>query len=114
MSNGKQERNSREYFRITYRPAEAPIFECDNNKFVILDLSEEGIRFSPRKGMQFFEKDEIVGQVVLPNKRGLLIVRGVIIRVSHIDVAVHLFENSRISLAKIMEEQRHLIQQGKL
>ena len=109
-----KDKNAREYFRISYRPAEAPIFEHDKNKFIVLDLSEAGIKFSPKKGMTFFEKDTISGKLIFPDKRGVLEVKGVIIRVTASDVAIKLLANTRIPLAKIMEEQRLLIQRGKL
>lgn len=117
MSNDKKsndEKNAREYFRISYRPAEAPIFECNKNKFIVLDLSEAGVKFSPKKGMTFFEKDTILGKVIFPDKRGVIEVKGVIIRVTPTDVAIKLLAHTRIPLAKIMEEQRLLIQRGKL
>ncbi|MBC7658847.1 MAG: PilZ domain-containing protein [Chitinophagaceae bacterium] len=107
--------NAREYFRITYRPPGNPIFEAaDKNKFLVLDVSEAGFRFSPKKGMQFFEKDAVVGKIVLPEKRGVIEVKGTIVRVTPSDVAVKLLATSRIPLVRIMEEQRILIQKGKL
>lgn len=117
MSNDKKdndEKNAREYFRISYRPAEAPHFECNKVKFIVLDLSEAGIKFSPKKGMTFLENDNISGKLVFPDKRGSMEVKGIIIRVTPSDVAVKLLATTRIPLAKIMEEQRLLIQRGKL
>jgi len=114
MSEDNKDKNGREYFRISYRPAEAPIFECDKNKFIVRDLSEGGVKFAPKKGMQFFERDKIVGKIVFPDKRGVIEIKGFIIRVTLTDVAVQLLETTRIPLAKIMEEQRLLIQKGKL
>lgn len=117
MSNdkkAKEEKNAREYFRISYSPAEAPLFEHDKNKFIVLDLSEAGLRFSPKKGMSFFEKDAISGKIIFPNKRGVIEVKGIIIRVTPSDIAIKLLASTRIPLAKIMEEQRLLIQRGKL
>jgi hypothetical protein len=110
----KDEKNVREYFRISYRPAEAPHFECNKTKFIVLDLSEAGIKFSPKKGMTFFENDNISGKLIFPDKRGEMEVKGIIIRVTPSDVAVKLLATTRIPLAKIMEEQRLLIQRGKL
>ncbi len=114
MSSSNKGHNDREYFRISYRPAEAPLFECEKQKFVVLDLSEGGIKFSPKKGMQFFENDRITGKVIFPEKRGILEIKGFIIRVTLSDIAIRLLENSRIPLARIMEEQRLLIQRGRL
>ena len=108
------EKNAREHFRISYRPGEAPIFECDKNKFIILDLSEAGVKFLPKKGMTFFEKDNISGKIIFPDKRGVIEVKGVIIRVMPAEVAIKLLATTLIPWAKIMEEQRLLIQRGKL
>lgn len=106
--------NAREYFRISYRRAEAPIFEYDKVKYVVLDLSEAGLKFSPKNGMTFFEQDGIAGKIIFPDKRGVLEIKGVIIRVTASDVAVRLDPSTLIPLTKIMEEQRLLIQRGKL
>ncbi len=117
MSKDKKaedEQNAREYFRISYRPSEAPIFEHNKVKFFVLDISEGGIKFLPKKDMTFFEKDTLSGKLIFPEKRGVFEVKGVIIRATTEAVAIKLIASTRIPLAKIMEEQLLLIQRGKL
>ncbi len=106
--------NQREHFRIFYRPPEQPIFVCGQGKFAVLDLSEGGFRFAYKKGVIFMQQDSLTGHIHLPAKRGVLSVKGQVLRVFDREIAVQLDPDGRIPLAKIMEEQRILIQKGKL
>ncbi len=114
MAEFKAFENLREFFRIPYRSPEVPIFEFDRTKYNVVDISEGGIKFALKKGMFFAEKDPIVGMLIFPSKRGMVQIKGTIIRVTTRDVAIQLDENARIPFAKVMEEQRLLIQRGKL
>lgn len=106
--------NQREHYRIFYRAPDQPLFHCDQGKFVVLDISESGFRFASKKGVLFMEKDYLEGTIHFPNKRGTVLVKGQVLRILEREIAVHLEAGARISLAKIMEEQRVLIQKGKL
>ncbi len=106
--------NQREYYRIFYRAPDHPVFHCDQGKFPVLDISEGGFRFSFKKGALFMEKDYLEGTIHFPNKRGTVSVKGQILRVFDRAIAIQLDLDGRIPLAKIMEEQRLLIQKGKL
>lgn len=106
--------NQREHYRIFYRAPDQPVFQCSQGKFPVSDISEGGLRFSFKKGALFMEKDDLEGTIVFPNKRGSVFVRGQVLRVFDREIAVQLDMKGRIPLAKIMEEQRALIQKGKL
>lgn len=108
-----REKTAREFFRIRYPSLENPVLEIGKHKLVIIDISEGGMKFALKKGLLFFEGDAMEGKVVF-GKRGALDVKGTVLRVSRTEVAVQLDEASRIPLARIMEEQRLLIQKGKL
>ncbi|WP_141731147.1 PilZ domain-containing protein [Oligoflexus tunisiensis] len=112
MTEGGQ--NQREHYRIFYRAPDQPVFQCDQGKFPVLDISEGGFRFSFKKGALFLEKDYLEGTIHLPNKRGTVFVKGHVLRVFDQEIAVHLDADGRIPLARIMEEQRILIQKGRL
>lgn len=111
MTNGRN--NQREYYRISYRAPDQPIFECTQGRFALVDLSEGGFRFAVKKGL-FNEKDYVEGIIAFPKKRGSVAIKGRVLRVFDQEVAVQLNPDSYIPLAKIMEEQRILIQKGKL
>jgi hypothetical protein len=107
--------NQREFFRILYRPPDCPIFSCAAGKFNVLDVSETGLRIALKKGhVGFFEQDVLEGQLVFPARRGTYNVKGVVIRIMEREAALQFEAASRIPLAKIMEEQRILIQKGRL
>lgn len=109
------ENNQREHYRICYRAPDQPLFECENGKFLILDISEGGFRFSIRKSGVFFSEESLIhGMIVFPEKRGSVAVKGSILRVLQHEIAVQLDEDARVPLAKIMEEQIALIQKGRL
>ena len=113
----KKDNNEREFFRISYRRAQGqgPIFDHEKTKYPILDLSEGGLKFITKRGATLFADNDIIeGRLVFPLERGTLVVKGKIIRVTPTDVAVRLTDDTRIPLARIMEEQRLLIQQGRL
>lgn len=111
--DAKVKKKDREFFRIRYPTLENPILEIGKHKLVIIDLSEGGMRFALKKGLVFREGELMEGKVVF-GTRGSLIVKGVVLRISPSECAVLLDEPSRIPLARIMEEQRLLIQKGKL
>lgn len=115
MAKAKEEpkENSREFFRIHYTAPDNPIFEFDKNKFMVIDISEGGFKFAPKKGYVFQENDLVQGKLIL-GTRATLEVKGHILRVGLRDIAVKFNEKSRIPLTRIMEEQRYLIQKGKL
>jgi hypothetical protein len=106
--------NQREHYRIFYRAPDQPVFQCDQGKFAVVDISEGGFRFAFKKGALFMEKDYLEGTIFFPNKRGSVFVKGQVLRVFDREIAVQLEAGGRIPLAKIMEEQRILIQKGKL
>lgn len=113
MSVEKRDVNNREFFRILYRAPENPILQIDKAKFLIVDLSEGGLKFIPQKDYSFCERDSIKGKIVF-GKRGTLDFNGYIIRIALREIAVEFTIESRIPLARIMQEQRLLIQKGKL
>ena len=106
--------NQREYYRIFYRPPFQPLFVCDHGKFAVVDISEGGFRFSIKKGAAIFEGSFIEGTIQLPQKRGSVFVKGLVLRHFEREIAVVLDPDGRIPLAKIMEEQRVLIKRGSL
>lgn len=112
MANKVQ--NQREYYRIFYRAPDQPLFQCAQGKFAVLDISEGGFRFAIKKGALFMEDDVLEGQIHFPLKRGVVAIKGQVLRVFDREIAVQLDFDGRIPLSKIMEEQRLLIQKGKL
>lgn len=108
--------NMRSHFRIVYSIGVQPILECPQGKFNVLDISEGGVRFimANEKTPRFAENDRIEGKIVFPEKRGFVKISGRVLRINLREVAVTLEEGGTIPLAKIMEEQRALIQKGRL
>lgn len=108
--------NKRSHYRIVYTQGRQPIFECAQGKFNVLDISEGGLRVVIPRGdvPRFTEDDEVEGKLSFPEKRGSVQVKGVVLRVRLREVAVTLATGGQIPLTKIVEEQRVLIQKGRL
>lgn len=108
--------NSREFYRIVYDVGPHPLLECRQGKFNVIDISESGIRFTTasEKVPRFAVNDLVEGKIVFPEKRGSVPIKGIVLRVGVRDVAINLQEGGLIPLARIMEEQRILIQKGRL
>ncbi|RZA25792.1 MAG: PilZ domain-containing protein [Proteobacteria bacterium] len=115
MADNKDDKgqNAREFFRIHYTAPDNPILEMDKVKFFVIDISEGGLKFTPKKGQIFAAGQRISGKILF-GSRGFYMIKGSILRVSIRDIAVQLDEPSRIPLTRIMEEQRFLIQKGKM
>jgi hypothetical protein len=111
--NKDRDQNAREFFRIHYTAPDNPILELEKVKFFVIDISEGGLKFAPKKGQLFTEGQRISGKILF-GSRGFVIVHGNVLRVSVRDIAAQLDKASRIPLTRIMEEQRFLIQKGKL
>jgi hypothetical protein len=108
----KQGECRRRHFRIFYKSGEHPVFETFKQHFKVIDISEQGIRFT--KGQHdFFQRDaEIAGILNFPFDHEKIEVKGRIVRVTEHDVAIELSATGRIPLQRIMMEQRLLIQHG--
>lgn len=102
--------NRRQFFRIFYPDQERPIFSCEAETYKVMDLSEGGLRMNLNESQHRPRKDAVLeGRVILPAKRGVLDVRGVVVRVEDREAAVRFDSLNRIPLARMIEEQRILI-----
>ncbi len=81
----------------------------------VTDMSETGLRFWARDPDLFLAGDEIDGTMLLPHRRGMFVVHGLVVRHEPSGaVAVHLAHHCELPFALIMSEQRALIQLGML
>jgi len=101
--------NKREFYRVEYALGDYPIFFHSTGKFKVLDVSEGGFSFTFGKLLPPSEEEELSGDIQF-GSRGKIAIKGVVIRVADGRVSVRLHANGQISLARIMEEQRYLIQ----
>jgi CRP-like cAMP-binding protein len=102
----------RRHFRILYKSGEHPVFETFKQRFKVIDISEQGVRFTKGQHDLFQTESEIIGILHFPSDRDKIEVKGRIVRVTEHDVAIELAAAGRIPLQRIMMEQRLLIQRG--
>lgn len=103
--------NQREYYRIEYPAGEEPIFHHSLAKFKVLDVSEGGFSFTPGRFTPPVEGEEVTGQIQFGN-RAKIAIKGVVARVGK-RVSVKLYDDARIPLPRIMEEQRFMIRRAR-
>lgn len=104
--------NKREFYRIEYAPGDQPIFLHFMQKFKVLELSEGGFSFSFEGVVSIREGEELAGDIQF-GSRGKLWMKGVVVRIAYRRVSVRFHADGQIPLAKIMEEQRFLIQKNR-
>jgi len=111
-----QEINRRDFFRIVYEPSERPSLKIKNSdfhfekerNFEILDISEQGVRFSI-EGKGRIE-DTIEGELIFPSGR-LLKIEGDVVRKKEGEMVLLL--TTPISYEFIVREQRRIITDNK-
>jgi hypothetical protein len=104
--------NQRNHFRIEYPKADRPRIKIDKTEFEVLDVSEHGIKFAGGGRFRGPPKTLVKGTILFKDGKSCDVV-GVVLR--HMkdtgDVAVKLSQG--VPLAKMMEEQRVLLQKYK-
>ncbi len=103
-------RYERAYYRLQYPIKARPVFTVDGTEHVVLDLSEEGLRFLAADGVVLALQQEVKGIVDL-RASGPVEVAGRVVRLEGHAVAVKLEQGVPLSL--ILEEQRFLHQRFK-
>ncbi len=107
MSPANQRRN---HFRLRYGPMDCPFFRFQGRNFSVLDISEEGFRFSLVSSHGLELGMDVSGAMNFRDGESFL-VHGVIRRLTDTEVSIKL--KGPIPLRKIMSEQRLLIQKQK-
>mgnify|MGYP001575257581 CR=1 FL=1 len=96
----------RSYFRIIYTNEACPKLRLSASTFSILDVSEQGFRFSLGNVTGIKVGDMISGTITFEDNESF-IVNGTAMRVTDQEVSVRL--KKEIPLRKIMSEQRRLL-----
>ena len=104
--------NRRDFYRIVYEPEERPILKVENSdfhfekeqRFDVLDISEQGIRFA-LEGTTRLE-DRIEGELIFPSGR-LVKIEGEAVRKKENEMVLLL--TTPISYEFIVREQRRII-----
>lgn len=97
---------TRSYYRVEYPLAERPHFLAGNRILQVLDCSEVGFRYDCAGYEPPTVGSEVVGRIRFRRGRQFP-VHGQVVRVMGTEVVV-LFEQDRIPLATIYDEQRYL------
>ena len=102
----------RRFFRLNYPPNDRPILTLKGTRFLAIDVSEEGARFSlvDVKVSQLREGMTIDGTLDFSG-RGIFSISGTIIRINEDSAAIKF--KKMLPLSHIMAEQRYLIQKYK-
>ena len=101
--------NQRKHYRIQYPIGERPKLQMRGESYEILDVSEKGICFDAGPRYAPTDGDEIKGKIVFKNGK-TCDVEGKLLRFDRKQHACVVKLVKGISLAKIMEEQRLLLQ----
>jgi hypothetical protein len=104
--------NQRANFRLEYPPADRPIFQITNVaklKLEIIDLSEKGMRFACPPGFKAQVGAEIKGTITFHDKKTMQ-VEGKILRILQDGAYCAAQLSVGVPLAKMMEEQRYILQ----
>lgn len=97
----------RRFYRIEYPPSARPIFTVEGKKYPVADLSEEGLRVVVPNETEFRLGQLIVGEILFHDQVKLKVTSSVLrLLAKHIVLKCHV----PVPLARIMQEQRHLIQ----
>jgi hypothetical protein len=96
----------RQFYRVEYPKSVRPTFLCEGHKYPVIDLSEEGVGLEVTKSGNFRVGQLIVGEVVFHDHGQEKITASVLREDSR---RVILKCHVGVSLARIMEEQRYLI-----
>lgn len=109
---GMDQSQRRRYFRLTYPPGDRPILTLKGTRYLAIDISEEGARFSLTdvKISQLSEGMTVSGSLDF-NGRGSFQLSGIIIRINEDSAAIKF--KKLLPLKHIMAEQRYLIQKYK-
>ncbi|MDX2193628.1 MAG: PilZ domain-containing protein [Gemmatimonadales bacterium] len=100
----------RQHYRLAYPATLRPrLTLTDGREFVVLDLSESGLRFAPAGGT-FVSGEEMAGTVRFRSGR-VFPVSGRVLRAAPTDCALRL--ESGIPFQLMVEEQRALLQTGR-
>lgn len=105
----KQKRN---YFRLEYFKPDRPSLTITGKTFAVIDLSEKGIKFELPPGLKPRIKARVSGTVQLPDKSRYEIM-GYVLRVDPTARICVLYLEEGLPLAKMLQEQRRLIQKYK-
>jgi hypothetical protein len=101
------EQNQRTHFRIEYPASERPVLVVDKTRFLVLDLSENGLKFLPGPAYRPKPGTSIRGVVRFKNG-GECPVEGKVLRYAGEGCVVLLVQG--IPLSRMMEEHRLILQ----
>ncbi len=105
--------NKREHFRVVYPVNENPRFLLRGGKYSVSDVSEGGFSFMVKDSTNLIAGEMVEG-VIEFGRRGKEKVRGEVLRVDGRKVSIRFANDAKLSLRRIMDEQRFLIQRHKL
>ena len=108
MTNKNEQQ--REHFRLVYPLDERPALTLGNKTFAVVDVSESGIRFAGGRE-KYTVGVAVKGDIVFPDNARCAIVGKVTRVVDGSDYIIRL--DTPIPLARMMSEQRRLIQKYK-
>ena len=98
----------REHYRIKYRDDDRPSFVMGGAKYVVMDISEKGLRFDGGLHYKPGPGDPISGKLVFKSGKSCT-VDGKLLRYDSVKRACIVKLDKGISLALIMEEQRIIL-----
>lgn len=111
MTNKKGD-NQRNHFRLVYPPSDRPKLRIGRIDHEVIDLSEGGLRFATTQGYKPKPGDMLKGEVVFRDRKTAPI-QGRVVRFDAEENQCSLEFIQGIPLAKMMEEQRILLQKYK-
>jgi len=98
----------REHYRIKYRDDDRPTFVLGGAKYLVMDISEKGLRFDGGLHYKPEPGDAIIGKLVFKSGKSCA-VDGKLLRYDSVKRACIVKLDKGISLALIMEEQRIIL-----
>ena len=98
----------REYYRIKYRDDDRPTFVMGGAKYLVMDISEKGLRFDGGLKFKPGENDAISGKIMFKSGKSCA-VEGKLLRYDSSQRACIVKLDKGVSLALIMEEQRIIL-----
>lgn len=102
----KSQRNRRRYFRLQYPLSDRPSLSVDGHAFEVAELSEGGLKLFLDGDFRFYAGKTIEGNITFHDET-VAVVRGVVSRVTDVEVVVVNLEG--ISFNRMVIEQQQLI-----
>lgn len=109
MSNKDQQRD---HFRLEYPLSDRPKFQIDKHVFTVMDVSERGIKFAISTAYRPKPKTPLKGIITFADGKKVEIA-GEVLRLAPDFAFCVAILTKGVPLAKMMEEQRHLIKKYK-